>query len=118
METLERRTLARFEEREGTFFMHNGAPCHKSRNYFEGKGIRVLGWPGNSPDLSPIENCWSIMKNKMEQKEKRNLTELEEATLQVWCSEVTPEYCKASARSMPSRCQQAVIKAGGAATKY
>ena len=80
METLERRTLARFEEREGTFSMQNGAPCHKSRNYFEGKGIKVSCWPGNSPDLSPIENCWSIMKNKMEQSVKRNLAELKEAT--------------------------------------
>ena len=34
-------------------FMHNSAPCHK---------IKKVSFPGNSPDLNPIENCWQKMK--------------------------------------------------------
>lgn len=53
-------------------FQQDGAPAHTSKvsiNFLEknfgtiwGKGI----WPGNSPDLSPIENLWSILKDKIE----------------------------------------------------
>ena len=24
-----------------------------------------MGWPGNSPDLNPIENAWSWMKKQL-----------------------------------------------------
>ena len=57
------------------------------------------------------------MKNKLEQKEKKNLDELKHQIVNIWCTEITPEYCRALARSMPSRCA-AVIKAQGGATKY
>ena len=45
-------------------FMHDSAPCHKDRKikrYLEQKQISVLEWPGNSPDLNRIENCWHKM---------------------------------------------------------
>ena len=40
-------------------FMHDGAPCHRSRvvkKFLREKIIRQLDWTGNSPDLNPIEN--------------------------------------------------------------
>ena len=39
--------------------MHDIAPCHnskKTRTVLECKGIPVLEWPWNSPDINPIEN--------------------------------------------------------------
>jgi len=39
-------------------FMHDGAPCHRSKvvkNFLEQKRIQRLEWPGNSPDLDPID---------------------------------------------------------------
>ena len=48
-------------------FMHGGAPCHRQRtvkDYLTAERIKVLDWLGNSPDLNPIENLWSILKNK------------------------------------------------------
>ena len=28
-------------------------------------GIEILNWPPHSPDLSPIEKIWSILKSKV-----------------------------------------------------
>ena len=119
-EILETKMLPWYRGRNCSFFMQDGAPCHKSGHsmgWLAEKEVRVLDWPGNSPDLNPIENCWHIMKNKLEQKEKKNLDELKQEIVNIWCTEITPEYCRALARSMPSRCA-AVIKAQGGATKY
>ena len=55
-----------------SIYQQDGAPTHHSRKSqewlknnlpsFGEKGI----WPGNSPDLSPIENVWAIVKNDMD----------------------------------------------------
>ena len=40
-------------------FMHDLAPCHNyksTRIFLDCKGIRLLDWPGNSPDMNVIEN--------------------------------------------------------------
>ena len=42
------------------YFMQDGAPAHRSKTvtkFLEDSNIRVLEWPGNSPDLNPIENA-------------------------------------------------------------
>ena len=33
----------------------------------------MLEWPGSSPDLNPIKNLWSLMKNKVSEKHPTNL---------------------------------------------
>jgi len=48
-------------------FQQDLAPCHNSKKvkkFFEQNEIRLLQWPGNSPDINPIENLWAICKTK------------------------------------------------------
>ncbi|KAJ4428893.1 hypothetical protein ANN_25886 [Periplaneta americana] len=45
-------------------FQQDLAPCHTSRKtteFFNKKNIQVLPWPGNSPDINPIENLCVII---------------------------------------------------------
>lgn len=70
-------------------FQHDGATCHTTPNSFKfiEKRARVLyGWPPNSPDLSPIEMLWAILKNRLCDVEPQpsNQEELEEALLTLW----------------------------------
>jgi len=51
--------------------MHDGAPAHKSKivtKFLNDNNINVLKWPGNSPDLNPIENAWNYLKNKVQER--------------------------------------------------
>lgn len=102
-------------------FMQDGAPCHnskKSRAYIKGTGLKLLPWPGNSPDLNPIENMWALLKKKMAMKNTTNIQVLIERLIQTWHhDEDMKTLCAKLVGSMPDRVR-AVIKVGGQLTKY
>lgn len=70
-------------------FQDDNAPPHRSLEtmaFKELAGIRSLEWPSRSPDLSPIENVWSILKKDVRQKIQldTSLDELESLLLAAW----------------------------------
>jgi transposase len=106
-----------------TFFLQDGAPCHKCKKVMAvlkeyKEEFSVLDWPGNSPDLNPIENCWSVMKMKFKNnKEITSLPKLILAIKEMWVKDMTPEYFKKLASSMPKRLKM-VLQNKGDMTKY
>ena len=112
--------LSMFHIHSCEVFMQDNAPCHKSKkvtNSLQQQKIRVLDWPGNSPDLNPIENCLQKMKNIMKQKKTPNLETLKLELMRVWCQKMSLDYFQNLSNSMPKRLQ-IVIKKKGNMTKY
>ena len=80
--------------------------------------FKVLDWPGNSPDLNPIENIWSLVKKEMAKECITNRTQLINRLTYVWNHHPgVAENIKKCIGSMPRRVQ-AVISAKGGTTKY
>ena len=74
--------------KENLIFQQDNAACHTSR---ESKcaievlfGKDFIDLSPNSPDLSPIENVWAILKEKLAKWKIKNLDELRENILDLW----------------------------------
>lgn len=76
-----------------------------------------MEWPGNSPDLNPIENLWYIIKVQVRQKRPRTITELDQCIQTVWYEEISKQTLENLIASMANRIKE-VIKQKGGATKY
>ena len=74
--------------KEKFYFQQDNAACHVSQ---ESKSLidilfdkEYIDWPPNSPDLSPIENVWAILKEKLSKRNIKNLDELRDNILDIW----------------------------------
>jgi hypothetical protein len=105
-----------------THFPQDGAPCHKAKivmKWFkERPNITLIKWPGNSPDLNPIENILSWMKNQLKATTCNSVDQ--------WILEIKrlltirmedSDYLKKLVESMPRRLAE-VIERKSASTKY
>jgi transposase len=74
--------------------------------------VRVVDrWPGNSPDLNPIENLWGWMKRKLYSKDVQTVEQLKQAIQEIW-EEVPDDMLTRLMCSMPKRLQRVVDKQG------
>lgn len=102
-------------------FQDDNAPCHRSRAVEEWKRqneIPGLIWPPQSPDLSPIENIWLLMKNKIKNRLHviRSKTDLEDELKRIWM-ETPLVYVRGLYASLPRRVRQVLVQKGDI-TKY
>ena len=96
-------------------FMQDGATCHTAniiKEYFSFvKVCYIEKWPGNSPDLNPIENLWAIMKKKLCARNTSTIPKLEAAILEIW-QNLNGKILRNLASSIPRRLRQVVIRKG------
>ncbi len=97
------------------------APAHNAKSTraaVANMGMELLDWPGNSPDLNPIEGVWSLLKERINKLRPKPYTrkQIEEAIQKEWDS-LKPVDIEALIDSMPARIQ-AVLAANGGSTRY
>ena len=54
---------------ESAVFQDDGASVHTTRivkSWRQKNAITTLPWPPFSPDMNPIENCWVVIKNRLQ----------------------------------------------------
>lgn len=59
------------------FLMEDGAPIHRakvSKDWRDQHSIKTFQWSAQSPELNPIENMWSILKNAVHHRRIRPRT--------------------------------------------
>jgi transposase len=74
----------------------------------------MLEWPGNSPDMNPIEKLWSILKKRLGKidcsTEERMVTNM----TKVWFHDSgVKNICSKLVESMPKRVQEVILAKGG-----
>lgn len=102
-------------------FQYDLAPCHTSKKvklFMSQRDIQCLDWPGNSPDLNPIENLWGIVKKRLRKMDCTTKEKMICAVIKVWFhDQEIREICKKLIDSMPRRIDM-IIKERGGHIKY
>ena len=92
------------------------APCHRAnkvKTLFSEMGIHLLDWPGNSPDLNPIENLWAIVKLEARKRDCTTLDKMTQAIIVIWFDPKMKQHCSKLVDSMPKRVKEVIQKRGG-----
>ncbi|CAG8579165.1 2814_t:CDS:2 [Scutellospora calospora] len=71
----------------------------------------LLDWPSNSPDINPIENLWSVVKQNVEKRMPKDLSELERYMIEEW-NKIPNSFLANLVGSMRRRCELLIEKDG------
>ena len=94
--------------------LEDNDPKHTSniaKTWRENHQIDRISWPSNSPDLNPIENIWTLLKDKVGQLKPSNLDQLEKNIKTVW-SNFPQKLAETLALSMSDRMKQLIERKG------
>ena len=115
-EVMAAREAAQQERSRAEQLLHDKASPHKAKSTqacLAAAGVTVVQeWPSNSPDLNPIENCWSYMQHKVNLLHPTDIESLTQAITQAW-AELPAEYLQSLVASVPKRLDLVVAKEGG-----
>jgi len=101
-------------------YQQDGAPAHTAKlvtGWLDFVGIEYIkDWPGNSPDLSLIENLWALMKAQLRKHDTSSVPKLVAALQDIW-GNFSPSTLQNLALSVPRRLRSCLKNKGGP-TKY
>ncbi|GFS95995.1 transposable element Tcb2 transposase [Trichonephila clavipes] len=124
-DVLQNRLIPQMEEwfpnGEPYIFMQDGALCHTARSikaFLAEQNICLLDWPGNSPDMNPIENISELMKREVAKDVITNKTQLLGRIIHVWNHDPQIQETVQSCIDSMHRRIEAVIAAKGGSTKH
>ena len=98
----------------GWYFQQDNASCHKGKktiDWFKSNGIDLVDWLAQSPDLSPIENLWGIIKARIKKEKPQNMQDLKSKIVKIW-KEIPNDLCLKLAHSMPNRLAKVIDNKG------
>lgn len=105
------------KHRGAVFQQDNARPhtAHIVSTYLNDRNIEMSDWPARSPDLSPIENIWGIMKKKIASSTRppQNIEDLWSQIETAW-NEVSQTTIQNLYDSMPRRMRKVLKRRGGA----
>ena len=90
---------------DGLTLLHDGSKVHTSRmttTFLQRKKVKSKVIPGNSPDVMPIENLFSRIKQILDNRPTRTIKQLKREVMKAW-KELSDEYIGKLCNSMPSR---------------
>ncbi|GFU62796.1 uncharacterized protein TNCV_1350511 [Trichonephila clavipes] len=96
----------------GTVSPKRKSKCGLKRKTTPRTKITLLDWPGNSPDVNPIENLWSVAKRHVSKVDCSTKKTMIEDAIIVWFRDgKIKTLCSNLVESMPNRVQD-LIQAG------
>ncbi len=105
----------------GAIFQQDNARAHTAHatlDWLDGKGITVLDWPANSPDLNPTENVFGALARRVYAGNSQfgTVAALKEAIVEAW-ADIDFDELEPYIDSMPDR-MEAVIASQGKPTRF
>jgi transposase len=107
-----------FQNMSRAIFMQDSAPPHVTKETYRWLDLNFPcywkkgEWPGNSPDLNPIENLWSIIKQELSLLSPASSLETLKMQLRNSWSNINPDYLQNLVKSMPERMKKVVENRG------
>lgn len=115
-DVLKTRVVRNLKDNPEAIFQDDNAPCHRSglvKNYLATTTLKTVTWPPQSPDMSPVENVFSIVKKNLQESRHppRNIQQLKEFVdkeLQFFPKKTLEHLVD----SMPRRCEMVIANNG------
>jgi len=90
-------------------------PKHTSnlaKDFYSSRRIHLIeDWPSASPDINPIENIWSIMKDDVGRRMPETKQELRDSIIQAW-DDIDLEVIERCILDLPGRLEEVIEKNG------
>ncbi len=107
-------TTMNFLYPDGFIFQQYNAPAHRAnitKKWLRDNNLVIIDWPAMSPDLSPIENLWAIIKNEPETTKPIKIEQWKQKINEIWRN-FGPTFLVRFLESMPSRLEKCVASEG------